>query len=637
MFSYGFVGDDFVVQNQFYKLTLSAKYGGTIRELIHKNEDTGLTREGCEYWEPNGSDHYEQEFSPTAEIKILDKSSERVDVEVKARLVSPQLKKDGGSCVVTWTFRRNDPFIYSEYAITPLRLLSQIDRYICFKPKAYKKYHVIDQKENVTRNNMGREGWKIEIPASRWISVHNDRGAVALISTPTSKNGGVWKTESMIEIKVMEYERPRPPQKTGIHYLVFPIEEEQKYTRTIQHRIKDREFNRIHTQFLGERPKHEAHGFKHNPPEKARTNWLLSVLPTMIGERVLDLCGGYGTCGAYLRFINEAKFDYTCLDINKHRVNCGVNYFNAFNLNEARFVLHDINQPLPFESESFDMIWLFGWCDNPFDCPKLFKEIYRILTEEGTFIFNMAKLGTAYKTKHSEEGLREFLANVGFDIVLLESIDQLDYGIIVTKTPLKDNFIFSWGELQKLRETALSAIDGNDSSLQKGDKLSKLCKRSIEHLDPMPKNTRWYYASPVETLEWGIGNCKNYAELLIALSRAIGMGGRKIYIKGMVDDRRDRQQGHVICELKIDERWVVFDAMYGVPHLETAGRVLFNAYDCWKNPNLYRTLTNPNQLRYSKMFWRQIWNDFLIEARPTIRELGEKEFVEKWYGDSTEF
>jgi len=211
---------------------------------------------------------------------------------------------------------------------------------------------------------------------------------------------------------------------------------------------------------------------------------------------------------------------------------------------------------------------------------------------------------------------------------------------------LEEHFIPSLEEFRELREIALAEIGDGSDDLDNATALSAFCRRSIKNVSTKQKDIKWYYASPFKTLKkFGIGNCKNYAESLIALSYTVGIDGRKIYIVGIVDAEGNRprtEQGHVLCELKINGRWVIFDAIYGVPDI---GEVMKHklkektfrlprAYDCWKNPDRYITLIKPECRGFSKMFWTQIWDDFLVKGQPTIKGMGEKSFVKKWYGET---
>jgi len=207
---------------------------------------------------------------------------------------------------------------------------------------------------------------------------------------------------------------------------------------------------------------------------------------------------------------------------------------------------------------------------------------------------------------------------------------------------VEEHYIRDGQELLELRKLAKSIVKEEDTQLQKADKLSAYVKHTITFPSPLPQDREWYHASAFESLmKWKIGNCMTYARSLIGLAYSIGIEGRKVSICGAVDGY-EQTQGHVLCELKIDGKWIVFDAMYGAPFLGTHKVYLDgteedytpktpSAYECWKNPDLYRTLINPKYLAFSKKFWEQIWYDFGIVEEPRIREMGEKAFLEKWY------
>ena len=196
--------------------------------------------------------------------------------------------------------------------------------------------------------------------------------------------------------------------------------------------MSDKEFKSLHVSFL---KKHNAiKWFLVSPFEGLRGRWFFPIVPNVNGMNVLDLCGAYGAFGAYLQATKGLRFNYTCLDANKHIIGLGPAYFKEFGLKEPNFIIHNIKKPLPFEVGEFDMIWLFGWCDPLFDCNRLFKEIHKVLRPNGMFIFSMAVSTADYKTRYTESELRKLLKETRFIIDSLSVIDHSkDFGVIVRK------------------------------------------------------------------------------------------------------------------------------------------------------------------------------------------------------------
>lgn len=198
--------------------------------------------------------------------------------------------------------------------------------------------------------------------------------------------------------------------------------------------INNEEFKKCHVKFLREHPEQNTKWFETLLPERPRDTWFLRVLPPIKKDsHVLDLCGGYGTFGAYLQSIKKLSFNYTCLDQSEHRIGCGSDYFRVFGLQEPQLVLYNArDHPLPFPSQHFDMVWLFGWCDRYFDCVQLFEETNRILKPKGHFLFNMAKsTSTHYETRFTKEQLFAVLKQTGFIVLHLDEIDGTDFGVVV--------------------------------------------------------------------------------------------------------------------------------------------------------------------------------------------------------------
>ncbi|MBA7497140.1 hypothetical protein ES702_07750 [subsurface metagenome] len=193
-------------------------------------------------------------------------------------------------------------------------------------------------------------------------------------------------------------------------------------------------FKELHMKFLGNVDDPSRSWFQKIITERHRDRWFLRVLPPLKGLDVLDLCGGYGMFGAYLKSVRELSFNYTCLDKDKLRIDLGPEYFKTFNLKPQRFILHNISNPLPTPPNRFDMVWLFGWCSSFFNCIKLFREVSRVLKPKGRFIFNMARAG-GYKTKYSRKGLLELLKKTNFNVLKLDKIPNgVDFGVVAIKS-----------------------------------------------------------------------------------------------------------------------------------------------------------------------------------------------------------
>jgi len=198
-----------------------------------------------------------------------------------------------------------------------------------------------------------------------------------------------------------------------------------------------KDFKSLHVEFLRKtkESKRDRRWFAKILPERPRNIWFMSVLPPIHGLEILDLCGGYGMYGAYLQAVKRLSFGYTCLDNDKQRVEHGPKYFKNFGLKEPRFIHGDMRDPLPLQDNSYDLVWLFGWCQVKNDCIKLFNEVNRVLKPKGFFIFNMARKSVIkYVTRYSREELRNLLKLTKFNIIKLENIlNKVDFGVVAVK------------------------------------------------------------------------------------------------------------------------------------------------------------------------------------------------------------
>jgi len=181
------------------------------------------------------------------------------------------------------------------------------------------------------------------------------------------------------------------------------------------------EFTRLHQQFVKE------HGlidwFLRVPAQNRdctgeRGRWLLKQLPKVYVPNlfVVDLCGGHGEYGAYLQAVEGYRFRYVCIDRDKQRVDLGEEYFELFGL-EGRFFQGDVNNPLFFCGNTFDLALCFSWCQDKIACEPFFHEVHRVLKRGGNFMFNMCEAKSMkpnYVVGYSLEGLHGLLEKCGF-------------------------------------------------------------------------------------------------------------------------------------------------------------------------------------------------------------------------------
>lgn len=204
---------------------------------------------------------------------------------------------------------------------------------------------------------------------------------------------------------------------------------------------------------------------------------------------------------------------------------------------------------------------------------------------------------------------------------------------------MRDHYIRDENKLAGLKRIALEAATGSRSDLEKADALSRYIRSHVEVVQTANGSLDWYYAYPLDTLTLHRrGNCKNYAETLIALAFTLGIDGRRLHIRGY---GLGTQQGHVVTELLIGNRWVLFDAMYGAPFLGWVKRSLDgrveayeprtpSALDCWRNKALYYTIMDMSLIPYPPCFWEGLWQDYSL-GDTYISQLGEEEFQRRYY------
>lgn len=148
-----------VVETPLYKAAFSRHRGYSLISLSFNGKDTGLYREGCEYW--NKIDHFQQE-NGNGTVRVG-----KNGMVVTSDLVSPITKKVGGKCKVKWTF--GDTLV-SKSLITPIEEFDHEDRYICFNPKTYSIF-AFDGDGWIDVEHPDETGWWKTVRTSRFINV----------------------------------------------------------------------------------------------------------------------------------------------------------------------------------------------------------------------------------------------------------------------------------------------------------------------------------------------------------------------------------------------------------------------------------------------------------------------------------
>lgn len=96
-------------------------------------------------------------------------------------------------------------------------------------------------------------------------------------------------------------------------------------------------------------------------------------------------------------------------------------------------------------------------------------------------------------------------------------------------------------------------------------------------------------APPADAARIG-GQCGNLTRLFTTAARLAGMEARRAHlfeIKG-IDRPRPEAYTHAIVEVKVEDRWIIVDPLYGVVYRNAAGQ-LAESSDLAANPELVRT------------------------------------------------
>jgi hypothetical protein len=200
--------DIFFVKSDCFEAILSKRKGGSMRSLVIDGIDTGLKREGCEYW-VNSKEHYEQEFGQILNFHVSRISEHEISLVIRATLVSPKEKTLGGECDVVWSFQDNG-LIVTKSRIVPVFSCLYYDQYVCFDPLKFKDFRVIGNTEyKKIGKPLSTETWWREMnTAIPGVSIKNDALALNIAFDEKMTIAGVYTSRSMLEIKFQD-SKPR--------------------------------------------------------------------------------------------------------------------------------------------------------------------------------------------------------------------------------------------------------------------------------------------------------------------------------------------------------------------------------------------------------------------------------------------
>jgi SAM-dependent methyltransferase len=165
-----------------------------------------------------------------------------------------------------------------------------------------------------------------------------------------------------------------------------------------------------------------AHGRIRPGPDASPASWLITrmvggayerYLPLHARGRLVDLgCGTVPLYSAYRPLVSEI----TCVDWSGDAA--GARHVD---------VAHDLNQPLPLESERFDTAILSDVLEHVRRPEQLLGEVRRVLAPGGKLLLNVPFLYWLHEQPHdyfrySEHALRGFIGEARLRLLLLEGL-----------------------------------------------------------------------------------------------------------------------------------------------------------------------------------------------------------------------
>lgn len=135
-----------------------------------------------------------------------------------------------------------------------------------------------------------------------------------------------------------------------------------------------------------------------------------------------------------------------------------------------------------------------------------------------------------------------------------------------------------------------------------------------------------------EILNCRTGNCSTYSTLFEALAKIIGFKVRHIGLKSP-----NKVSGHWCSEVWIENKWCFFDPMYLICPVNLAkDKEGYSAYEIMKNPYLYINNILDIFKGIQKQTWLDLWKGIEIDKIESY-DMDEKEFINKFYGENSEY
>lgn len=171
---------------------------------------------------------------------------------------------------------------------------------------------------------------------------------------------------------------------------------------------------------------------------------MLDLVEPNISARFLDCgCGGGGLTAAMARKIGTAHVEGIEMDLED------AESARTLGVNVHRGV--DLNEPLPFEDGSFDVVLASNVLEHIYHTDLLIKEVHRVLSPGGMAIFSMPNLTAVHNLALMLIGWQPFTASVSAE-VYLENPLHPHFRTECLLKPLGHLRLFTAGALKRLME-----------------------------------------------------------------------------------------------------------------------------------------------------------------------------------------
>lgn len=217
---------------------------------------------------------------------------------------------------------------------------------------------------------------------------------------------------------------------------------------------------------------------------KQATIILANMVPVKEGMKILDLGSGVG--GPARTLASEYHTEVVGLELVEEYYQTAKILSELVQMQEVTKFIHGSALDVPFENESFDLVWLQHMSMNILDKKKLFSEVYRVLKNDGKLAFYEICKGSGNSFYFPVPWATNQKINHLISISeLLSLLNQLGFKEIITENVTQNSLTWFKGVLEKAKlgpvnPLGLQLVAGDDFGLKAKNIVKNFEEENIE-------------------------------------------------------------------------------------------------------------------------------------------------------------